>query len=457
MPLLHKEYSKRAKYTPELLKDFNEKNNTHCYFSNNSENNKIDRNSRVKGPCISENCKNLFETDFRRFYEEKRCHCKVCSKLFGNKKREETCNKIYGISHTSKREETKDKTKETCEKKYGGKSPAHSQEVKAKMKETNDNKSPEEKEKIIKKRKNTNKQTRGIEHFDYSKEALYKLSNELNIILLDDEYNEANIDFYDNVTRDDIIYYKCIHPACEIKCKKNYRQLKEISGPFCNFHTTENMVDKYKNTYISNTGYDHPMHNPTVVNTVTEKLREIYNDEIKSEKIREQTKQTNLKNNGVEFPMQSKKVQDKCKLTCIEKYGVEHPAQNEEIMQKMSKNAYKRKDYILSSGNIIKIQGYEHYALDELLQIENVDETDIIIGNSKVPEIWYEDKNNKQHRHYVDIFIQTQNRMIEVKSTWTAEKKKDCIFLKQEAGKKLGYKYEIWVYNSKGEKVECYK
>jgi hypothetical protein len=46
--------------------------------------------------------------------------------------------------------------------------------------------------------------------------------------------------------------------------------------------------------------------------------------------------------------------------------------------------------------------------------------------------------------------------MIEVKSTWTAEKKKDNIFLKQEAGKKAGYLYEIWVYNGKGEKFECY-
>ena len=47
--------------------------------------------------------------------------------------------------------------------------------------------------------------------------------------------------------------------------------------------------------------------------------------------------------------------------------------------------------------------------------------------------------------------------MIEVKSTWTAEKKKDCIFLKQNASKEQGYLYEIWVYNGKGEKINCYK
>ena len=56
----------------------------------------------------------------------------------------------------------------------------------------------------------------------------------------------------------------------------------------------------------------------------------------------------------------------------------------------------------------------------------------------------------------MDIFIPSENKCIEVKSTWTAKKKKDNIFLKQNAGKELGYKYEIWVYDCKGNKVETY-
>lgn len=53
-------------------------------------------------------------------------------------------------------------------------------------------------------------------------------------------------------------------------------------------------------------------------------------------------------------------------------------------------------------------------------------------------------------RHYVDIFIPSQNRCIEVKSTWTAKKKKDNIYLKKEAGEKLGYKYDLWIFDQKG-------
>ena len=123
-------------------------------------------------------------------------------------------------------------------------------------------------------------------------------------------------------------------------------------------------------------------------------------------------------------------------------------------MEKCSKNAYKLKEYIYPSGAIIKMQGYEHFALDELLQEST--EHDIVTGVKNVPEIWYEDEQGKRHRYYVDIFIPSQNRCVEVKSTWTFQKKQHIVYLKQQASKDAGYKCEIWIYNGKGEKVECY-
>jgi hypothetical protein len=194
---------------------------------------------------------------------------------------------------------------------------------------------------------------------------------------------------------------------------------------------------------------------------------------------KEKAKKTNFKKYGVEFTTQAKKVKDKIKKTCLEKYGVEHislikevkektkqtclkkygvetPAQNPDIAEKQSKNAYKSKVYTFPSGRIENVQGAEPYALDYLLNI-SINEDDIFVGVKNVPTIWYLDNDNKKHRHYVDIFIKSLNKCIEVKSTWTAKKKNDNIFLKQNAAKELGYEYEIWIFDGKNNLVETFK
>jgi hypothetical protein len=121
-------------------------------------------------------------------------------------------------------------------------------------------------------------------------------------------------------------------------------------------------------------------------------------------------------------------------------------------MEKLSNKCYKQKIYIYPSGKEIKCQGYEPFALGEL--IKNINEDNILTGSKNVPTIWYYDINGKKHRHYVDIFIPSQKKCIEVKSTWTI--KKSNIFEKQNAAKQLGYEYEIWVYDNKGNRVETY-
>ena len=42
---------------------------------------------------------------------------------------------------------------------------------------------------------------------------------------------------------------------------------------------------------------------------------------------------------------------------------------------------------------------------------------------------------SKKHTHTVDIYIKSQNRMIEVKSTWTLKKRRQCIFKTKRSNK----------------------
>ena len=97
-----------------------------------------------------------------------------------------------------------------------------------------------------------------------------------------------------------------------------------------------------------------------------------------NENVKLKGQETNLEKYGYRNPFQNKKCKEKIRKTNFEKYGVEHPNQNKEIMDKNSKKAYKIKTYTLPSGKEIKIQGYEHFALNKLL--ETYSEEQIITG-----------------------------------------------------------------------------
>jgi len=172
---------------------------------------------------------------------------------------------------------------------------------------------------------------------------------------------------------------------------------------------------------------------------------------------KETRKNTNIQTIGCENYFQSNDIKQQIKKTNIKKYGVEFCAQNVDIAKKMLSTGVRFKKYIFPSGRIEQIQGYENIALDELINVELINENDIIVGCKNVPTIWYTTDDCVKHRHYVDIFIPTQNRCIEVKGEWFYIRDKQILKLKKQEAENLGYKYELWVYNSKKEKINCYE
>jgi hypothetical protein len=288
------------------------------------------------------------------------------------------------------------------------------------------------------------------------------------------------IDYKDKyITRDSRIIGKCV--LCENSFDKSLNKLHKQRNFGCESCAKILKFERIKNTMVDKYGVEYAAQSQIFIDKMKETTLERYGVENanQSEEIREKIRQTNLEIYGVEYGLQNVNVKEKRKLTNLEKYGFENPLQNEEIkkkirkqnlekygveypsqnksiFEKMNKNSYYIKDYLLPSGKLIKIQGFEHYALDELLKCESICESDIITGCKNVPVIWYNDANDKKHRHYVDIYIPLQNKCIEVKSTWTFKTQKETIFLKQNAAKELGYLYEIWVYDNKGNKVEIY-
>lgn len=233
---------------------------------------------------------------------------------------------------------------------------------------------------------------------------------------------------------------------------------------------------KIKKAFIDRFGVDNPRKNSDIVSKTkeTNKLKYGYDIASKSDIVKKKIVNTNITKYGVEYGFQSPVVKEKIKNTFLERYNVDHnfkiqevkdkiketnislygteyPMQNKDVMEKSIKKSYYKKKYRFPSGKEIDIQGYENMALDELIS-SNIFEDDITTNKDEIPTIWYEDKNGKRHRHYVDIYIKSLNKCIEVKSSWTYKINKETVLAKQDAAKKMGLLYEIWIYHNRHDK-----
>jgi hypothetical protein len=280
----------------------------------------------------------------------------------------------------------------------------------------------------------------------YDFELLQKYCSENNVVLLEDYKNE-NIDCHF------VVEGKCSNKVCLNNFKKKLYKLINTNA-MCNPCIFIQAKVVRKETNLKSIGKENYFQCEIIKNKIKDTNNKKYGVEYasQSEIVRNKVKETCLKKYGFEHQSYNKTIQEKITQTNILKYGVEHLMKNPEYLENMLKNAFKFKNYTLPSGQIITYQGYENLALDELIINEKIDESDIITCCRNVPEIIYLDENNKTHIHFVDIFIPSQNRCIEVKSNWTVKLKN--VFLKQKAAKELGYNYEIWVYNEKGNVVE---
>lgn len=103
------------------------------------------------------------------------------------------------------------------------------------------------------------------------------------------------------------------------------------------------------------------------------------------------------------------------------------------------------KDYTLPSGKIVKVQGYENRALDILLK--DHEESDIVVASENIRNfignIEYE--YNGKHSYTPDIFIKSENKIIEVKSSWTYEITKKQTDAKGNACIASGFTFQLMI------------
>ena len=221
------------------------------------------------------------------------------------------------------------------------------------------------------------------------------------------------------------IKFRC---SCGTETSKRFEMLNVHRIPYCQPCGVKKVSDKIKKTCMDKYGVSNAAKTPDII----QKIKTVFDAKYGA------------------HPKTTKEVQEKWVATCLEKYGG-HPNQNLEVQEKSEANSYHYKVYMMPSGNLVKYQGYENLAIDELVQL--YEEEDICIGRSNIPSITYK-INDIKHVYFPDFYIKSENKIIEVKSEWTITLKRGNVEEKAQATVKAGYKYEIWIYNNKKVKVE---
>jgi hypothetical protein len=410
---------KRVKYDFVRLQKYCFENNIVLIQDYNSVS--LTQNVVIEGKCASNNCENMFNKKFCELIKSGG-YCSKCKIKVSIERRKASCIEKYGMENIMRCSNIKDKFES---KKFNFE--------------------------LLNKYCSENDITLIGNYENEKLHAHYKINGRCSNKNCNNEFSKIFHKFY---LRGGHCNSCILIKAKEVRLNTNL-ELYGVENLFQN----EKAKEFSKKTCLEKYGVEYASQSLEVKNKFKDTCNKKYGvpHPLKSACVQNKIKTTNLKRYGTPCSFQNDEVKNKYKANCEKKYGVSHHMQVSEIAEKCLKGSFRTKDYICPSGKIKAIQGYEHFALDEILKIENIPEENIITGASNVPKIWYEDNFGKKHRHYVDIFIPMQNRCIEVKSTWTAGKSKDCIFLKQEAAKKLGYTYEIWVYDQKGNKIELHK
>lgn len=239
--------------------------------------------------------------------------------------------------------------------------------------------------------------------------------------------------------------------------EKSKKTLIEKTGYDHNFKIPE-VKEKRKQTFLNNYGFNTPTKNQNIIDKskITNLNKYSAITYTQTEECKEKIKKTNLLKYGKESYSQTEEYKERYKNTCLEKYDSEHWMQNddnfkkyEDKLKKSKKSSYK--EYILENNKKVYLQGYEDYALfNMLLKIYELD--DIIIDKKEmtkyIGKIFYE-HNNKIHKYYPDFYIKSKNLIIEIKSIYTYESNIEINNLKKQAIENNNINFEYIIINPK--------
>jgi hypothetical protein len=357
--------------------------------------------------------------------------CKSCTINKTRIKRETTNLERHGHTCSLQSEEIKKKAENTLLTNYGVTNALLSDVIQNKIKQTNLDKlgaeNPFGSEIIINKLRNSCLEKYGTE-FPMKNPTIAAKTKATNFIRYGEEVSSK---------------------APSVKEKAKQTNLKKYGKEH---HIIPEILEKGKLTNMNKYGVPYSFQSPFVQQKIRKSLLKrygvVHSSKIETAKLKKIT--TSLLKYGTRFPMQNKSIFQKQKNTNYIRYGVFYANQSPLIQAKSQETGFSYKTYITPSGAVRKVQGYEPRALDILFKEYKLNESDVITDRGKVPRITYI-SNNESHYYFPDIYIPSQNKLIEVKSTWTYTLQKNVNHIKWDAAINAGFDCEFWIFT----KADC--
>jgi hypothetical protein len=119
-----------------------------------------------------------------------------------------------------------------------------------------------------------------------------------------------------------------------------------------------------------------------------------------------------------------------------------------ELCRRKKEQSYKSY-IILHNGESIRVQGYERFVIPEFLK--RYDREDLKIGfEENIPIEYF--FNGSRRYYYPDLYIQSENRIVEVKSDYSLEIDYAKNIAKRDACISNGFKFEFHIWSEKNKK-----
>ncbi|ALX27541.1 MutH/Vsr/archaeal HJR-like endonuclease [Golden Marseillevirus] len=285
--------------------------------------------------------------------------------------------------------------KRTCMEKYGASCPLQGKEIREKMvegwKEKWGTETPVLNPEVQKKRRETMIERYGV------------------------EYTQQNAELRQKTKKNNIQKFGVDNPMKDQKVRETFKE--SVSK-----RTKEQKLEtkkKRETTNLEKYGDANLLKNPEMSKRFKESIAKRDSDPEDVARRVKKGRETCEKRYGVSNPMMTKEVQQKSRESYKLKTGYDHPCHNPEVMSKILKSSFRKKEFVMPSGEKFVCQGFEPLVL-KLLLSEGIEEEDILSPTEqgiKIPYFF----EGKECVYHPDIFVKSLNLLIEVKSDWTID------------------------------------